>query len=165
MAFSTAILRELAPLIRLGSEKGMLFSTAQLRDFLALVRTHYSVVLAGDVGYAGEDQSDSCCGQIARWTMHGNPGQAQLDISGRFAGLLQCGRTRLPAHAVSSRASGGGSRTEVPHFICLDEMNIAQVEHYFADFLGLLEIAAKAPTSRSTRRTKSGIPFWKITIS
>ncbi|EKP0309850.1 hypothetical protein JGK42_003782, partial [Aeromonas veronii] len=28
---------------------------------------------------------------------------------------------------------------DVPHFICLDEMNLARVEHYFADFLSLLE--------------------------
>ena len=28
---------------------------------------------------------------------------------------------------------------QVPHFICLDEMNLARVEYYFADFLSLLE--------------------------
>ena len=28
---------------------------------------------------------------------------------------------------------------EVPYFICLDEMNLARVEYYFADFLSLLE--------------------------
>jgi 5-methylcytosine-specific restriction endonuclease McrBC GTP-binding regulatory subunit McrB len=32
---------------------------------------------------------------------------------------------------------------EIPHFICLDEMNLARVEYYFADFLSLLESAMK----------------------
>jgi hypothetical protein len=33
----------------------------------------------------------------------------------------------------------------VPHFICLDEMNLARVEHYFADFLSLLETRTGNP--------------------
>jgi len=34
---------------------------------------------------------------------------------------------------------------EIPHFICLDEMNLARVEYYFADFLSLLETRGEAP--------------------
>jgi hypothetical protein len=34
---------------------------------------------------------------------------------------------------------------EIPHFICLDEMNLARVEYYFADFLSLLESRDEAP--------------------
>jgi hypothetical protein len=35
---------------------------------------------------------------------------------------------------------------DVPHFICLDEMNLARIEHYFADFLSLLEHRTDLPT-------------------
>jgi hypothetical protein len=34
---------------------------------------------------------------------------------------------------------------EIPYFICLDEMNLARVEYYFADFLSLLESRDEAP--------------------
>ena len=34
---------------------------------------------------------------------------------------------------------------DVPHFICLDEMNLARVEYYFADFLSLLESRDSLP--------------------
>ena len=45
---------------------------------------------------------------------------------------------------------------EIPHFICLDEMNLARVEYYFADFLSLLETRGEAPGSTCTLRQKSG---------
>lgn len=32
-----------------------------------------------------------------------------------------------------------------PYFVCLDEMNLARVEHYFADFLSILETARRVP--------------------
>lgn len=34
---------------------------------------------------------------------------------------------------------------ERPYFVCLDEMNLARVEHYFADFLSILETARRVP--------------------
>src|SRR5690606_26805898 len=34
---------------------------------------------------------------------------------------------------------------DVPYFICLDEMNLARVEYYFADFLSLLEERGSLP--------------------
>ncbi len=33
----------------------------------------------------------------------------------------------------------------IPYFICLDEMNLARVEYYFADFLSLLETRDESP--------------------
>lgn len=32
-----------------------------------------------------------------------------------------------------------------PYFVCLDEMNLARVEHYFADFLSIMETARRTP--------------------
>ena len=34
-------------------------------------------------------------------------------------------------------------KPEIPHFIILDEMNLAKVEHYFSDFLSILESRTK----------------------
>ena len=35
---------------------------------------------------------------------------------------------------------------DIPYFICLDEMNLARVEYYFADFLSKLEERNEQPT-------------------
>ena len=37
-----------------------------------------------------------------------------------------------------------------PYFVCLDEMNLARVEHYFADFLSIMETARRTPDSAWT---------------
>jgi len=37
-----------------------------------------------------------------------------------------------------------------PFFVCLDEMNLARVEHYFADFLSVLETARRVPDGEWT---------------
>jgi len=47
-------------------------------------------------------------------------------------------RLLLRAHSEQERAKADG-RTAAPFFVILDEMNIARVEHYFADFLSALE--------------------------
>ncbi len=60
-------------------------------------------------------------------------------IAGRFepasAGLVE----RLIA-AAADRATGRGGL----YFLCLDEMNLARVEHYFAQFLSVLELPPEA---------------------
>lgn len=37
-----------------------------------------------------------------------------------------------------------------PYFACLDEMNLARVEHYFADFLSVMETARRTPDGEWT---------------
>lgn len=40
------------------------------------------------------------------------------------------------------------ARPERPYFVCLDEMNLARVEHYFADLLSLMETGRRFPDGR-----------------
>ena len=138
-------------------KKGMLFSLAQLRDFLALVRTHDLVVLAGDSG-SGKTSliravAESISGQCTvipvkpNWT-------SPDDLLGYYNAVelgYQPTQFLLALQAAAKEPN-------VPHFICLDEMNIAQVEHYFADFLSLLETRSESPiiplyTSNEERHT------------
>ena len=44
------------------------------------------------------------------------------------------------------------SHPDVPHFIILDEMNIAKVEHYFSDFLSCMETRRVDPESNKVRQ-------------
>lgn len=126
-------------------KKGMLFSKAQLRDFLALVRTHDLVVLAGDSG-AGKTSlvravAESIGGRCTiipvkpNWT-------GPEDLLGYYNPIER----RYQPTPFLLALLAAESEPDVPHFICLDEMNIARVEHYFADFLSLLESRDIIPT-------------------
>lgn len=118
--------------------KGMLFTQSQLRDFLALLRTHDMIVLAGDSG-AGKTSlvrclADSVGGRCTvvpvkpNWT-------SPEDLLGYYNPLERSYQSTPFLQALQAAQS----EPDVPHFICLDEMNLARVEHYFADFLSLLE--------------------------
>ncbi|WP_348696145.1 AAA family ATPase [Duganella fentianensis] len=136
---------QLAPFIqaRLWS-KNMLFSQGQLRDFLALMRTHDLVVLAGDSG-SGKTSlvravADSIGGRCTvipvkpNWT-------GPEDLLGYYNPIERS----YHATPFLLALQAAEREPEIIHFICLDEMNLARVEHYFADFLSLLEERDKTP--------------------
>lgn len=119
-------------------QTGMLFTQAQLRDFLALLRTNDVIVLAGDSG-AGKTSlvrtvAESISGRCTvipvkpNWT-------GPEDLLGYYNPIE---RSYQPTPFLLALQAAQGE-PDVPHFICLDEMNLARVEHYFADFLSLLE--------------------------
>ena len=125
-------------------KRGMLFSQAQLRDFLALMRTHDLVVLAGDSG-SGKTSlvkavAESIGGRCTvipvkpNWT-------GPEDLLGYYNPIERSYQATPFLQALQA----AGREPDVPHFICLDEMNLARVEHYFADFLSLLETRDTPP--------------------
>lgn len=126
-------------------KRNMLFSQSQLRDFLALMRTNDIVVLAGDSG-SGKTSlvravAESIGGRCAvipvkpNWT-------GPEDLLGYYNPIERSYQATPFLRALQAAAR----EPEVPHFICLDEMNLARVEHYFADFLSLLEGRDSIPT-------------------
>jgi len=89
----------LAPLLQTRmADVGLLYSQAQLRDLLALLRTRDLIVLARG---SGRDRRD----------FHGNSSEAQLDRPGRFAGLLQSDRAKLSGYSLPSRSPGCGAQS------------------------------------------------------
>lgn len=117
---------------------GMLFTQAQLRNFLALLRTNDVIVLAGDSG-SGKTSlvrtvADSVGGRCTvipvkpNWT-------GPEDLLGYYNPIE---RSYQPTPFLLA-LQAAQAEPETLHFICLDEMNLARVEHYFADFLSLLE--------------------------
>lgn len=130
---------QLAPFIQARLwKKNMLFSQAQLRDFLALMRTHDLVILAGDSG-SGKTSlvravAESIGGRCTvipvkpNWT-------GPEDLLGYYNPIERSYQTTPFLLALQAAER----EPDVPHFICLDEMNLARVEYYFADFLSLLE--------------------------
>jgi len=136
----------LAPVLQVQlHKKGLLYTQALLREFLALLRTRDLVVLAGDSGSgktslvrSAADAIGGVCTVIPvkpNWT-------GPEDLLGYYNPMERSYQATQFLIALQAAAR----QPDVPHFICLDEMNLARVEHYFADFLSLLEHRAHLPT-------------------
>jgi len=136
----------LAPVLQVQlHNKGLLYPQALLRDFLALLRTRDLVVLAGDSGSgktslirAAADAIGGECTVVPvkpNWT-------GPEDLLGYYNPVERSYQATQFLIALQAAAR----QPDVPHFICLDEMNLARVEHYFADFLSLLEQRTTLPT-------------------
>lgn len=135
----------LAPLLQSRlAEGGLLYSQAQLRDFLALLRTRDLIVLAGDSGSGKTSLVRAAAAAIGgictvipvkpNWT-------GPEDLLGYYNPIERSYQATPFLLALQAAARS----PQVPHFICLDEMNLARVEHYFADFLSLLEHRSASP--------------------
>lgn len=118
--------------------KNIYYKRETILEFFALVRTHDFVVLAGQSGvgktslvkeFANAVNARVCIIPVKpNWMSkedllgYYNPIQKQY-ISTEFLDVL------IEAQ----------NNPNKPYFICLDEMNLARVEYYFADFLSKLE--------------------------
>ncbi|MDW9362499.1 AAA domain-containing protein [Sinorhizobium meliloti] len=123
---------------------GMLFSQAQLRDFLALARTHDLVVLAGDSGAGKTSLVRAVASAIgARCTVI--PVKPNWTGPEDLLGYYNPIERRYHPTPFLQALQAAEREPRVLHFICLDEMNLARVEHYFADFLSLLEARTEPP--------------------
>ncbi len=120
------------------------YTRAQLLDFLTLLRTRDLIVLAGDSGSGKTSLVKSVASAIGgkckiipvkpNWT-------SSEDLLGYYNPIEH----RFQPSPFLEALLDARHEPEVPHFICLDEMNLARVEYYFADFLSLLETRAEAP--------------------
>ncbi len=136
---------ELAPLLQAKlRDDGMLFAQAQLRDFVALLRTHDLVVLAGDSGTGKTSLVRTVAAAIgARCSIIPvKPNWSGPEDLLGYYNPLQRSYHSTPFLQALQRAEAEPDRL---HFICLDEMNLARVEYYFADFLSLLEKRSELP--------------------
>jgi energy-coupling factor transporter ATP-binding protein EcfA2 len=118
--------------------KNILYRRSVLEDFFALVSTHDLIVLAGDSGSGKTNLIKSFAEAVGgksviipvkpNWT-------SAEDLLGYYNPLEQKYLTTPFLDALFEAKQN----SDVPYFICLDEMNLARVEYYFADFLSLLE--------------------------
>lgn len=125
-------------------QRNLTFPQERIRNFLALTRTSDLVILAGDSGSgktslvkAVAEAIGAVCTVIAvkpNWT-------GPEDLIGYFSPVERKYQSTPFLQALLS-AEADPNRL---HFILLDEMNLARVEHYFADFLSLLESRDSLP--------------------
>jgi len=122
----------------------ILYPRFLLEDFLTLLRTHDLIILSGLSG-SGKTQlihsfADALCGKAhvipvkPNWT-------SSEDLLGYYNPLQKSYlSTPFLDALIEARRD-----TERLHLICLDEMNLARVEYYFADFLSRLEERKATP--------------------
>lgn len=124
--------------------RGIIYRRKVLEDFFALLTTHDLIILAGDSGSGKTNLVKSFAEAIGgksiiipvkpNWT-------SAEDLLGYYNPLEQKYLSTPFLDALFEAARN----PDVPYLICLDEMNLARVEYYFADFLSLLEERGQVP--------------------
>lgn len=109
-----------------------------IENFITLLRTKDLIVLAGDSGSGKTNLVKSFAKAVGgksiiipvkpNWT-------SSEDLLGYYNPLEK----KYLATPFLEALLEAQHNPETPYFICLDEMNLARVEYYFADFLSLLE--------------------------
>ena len=115
-----------------------------IEDFFALLRTNDLIILAGDSGCGKTNLVKSFAEAIGgksfiipvkpNWT-------SAEDLLGYYNPLEK----KYVITAFLSALIEAEANPNTPYLICLDEMNLARVEYYFADFLSLLEERTEQP--------------------
>jgi len=125
-------------------KKNLIYTRYQIRNFLTLLKTHDIIVLSGLSG-SGKTQIikafAEALGGIAKiipvkpnWT-------SSDDLIGYYNPLQM---SFLPTPFTEAIVEAIHNPNQL-YFICLDEMNLARAEYYFADFLSKLEERSKQP--------------------
>ncbi len=124
--------------------KDIMYPRYIIEDFFALVQTNDLIILAGESGSGKTNLIKSFADAVGgksiiipvkpNWTSsedllgYYNPLEKKYLSTPFLEALLEANRN-----------------PDIPYFICLDEMNLARVEYYFADFLSLLEERGELP--------------------
>jgi hypothetical protein len=125
-------------------QRDILYPRHVVENFFTLLRTNDLIVLAGDSGSGKTNLVQSfaeAIGGVAKiipvkpnWT-------SSEDLLGYYNPL---DKKYLPTPFLEALIEAS-KNPAVPYLICLDEMNLARVEYYFADFLSKLEQRDGAP--------------------
>jgi len=115
-----------------------------IENYLTLIRANDLIILAGDSGSGKTNLVQSfakAVGGISKiipvkpnWT-------SSEDLLGYYNPLEK----KYLATPFLEALIEAKQHPEIPYFICLDEMNLARVEYYFADFLSKLEARDTSP--------------------
>jgi energy-coupling factor transporter ATP-binding protein EcfA2 len=125
-------------------ERDILYPRHIIENYLTLIRSNDLIILAGDSGSGKTNLVQSfakAVGGVSKiipvkpnWT-------SSEDLLGYYNPLEK----KYLATPFLEALVEAQQHPEIPYFICLDEMNLARVEYYFADFLSKLESRDSIP--------------------
>jgi MoxR-like ATPase len=124
--------------------KDIVYPRQTIEDFFALIQTNDLIILAGESGSGKTNLVKSFADAMGgksfiipvkpNWT-------SSEDLLGYYNPLEK----KYLATPFLEALLEAKENPHTPYFICLDEMNLARVEYYFADFLSLLEERGELP--------------------
>jgi len=125
-------------------KKHLIYTRFQIKNILTLLRTHDLIVLSGLSG-SGKTQiikafAEALGGVVKIIPVKPNWTSSE-DLIGYYNPLQM---TFLPTPFTEAIVEAINNPQQL-YFICLDEMNLARAEYYFADFLSKLEERGKQP--------------------
>lgn len=124
--------------------QGLIYTRFQIFNFLALLKTHDIIVLSGLSG-SGKTQIikafANALGGVAK-IIPVKPNWTSSDDLIGYYNPIQMSFVPTPFTEAIVEAITNPNQL---YFICLDEMNLARAEYYFADFLSKLEERSKEP--------------------
>ena len=125
-------------------KKGLIYTKFQIQNFLSLVMTHDIVILSGLSGSGKTQIVKSFAEAIGGVTkiIPVKPNWTSSDDLLGYYNPIQSSFLPTPFTEAIVEASLNPNQL---YFICLDEMNLARPEYYFADFLSKLEERDKSP--------------------
>jgi len=132
-------------LIEIGSfmaSRGFAFNIGVLRAFYASLRAKPFVILAGNSGTGKSRlvrlfaQAGGATTANGQFTMI--PVRPDWNDSSELLGFFDLNGDFIPGQLIAPLLLAHRNPKK-PFFVCLDEMNLARVEHYFSDFLSIIE--------------------------
>ncbi len=143
-------------LIEIGSfiaSRGFAFNTGVLRALYASLRAKPFVILAGNSG-TGKSRlvrlfAEATGATVANGQFTMIPVRPDWNDSSELLGFFDLNGDFVPGQLIAPLILAHLNPTK-PFFVCLDEMNLARVEHYFSDFLSIIESRRKQGTSIKT---------------
>ena len=124
--------------------KDVIYPRYIIEDFFALIQTNDLIILAGESGSGKTNLvksfADAIGGKAFIIPVKPNWTSAE-DLLGYYNPLE---KKYLATPFLEALLEAQNNPT-IPYFICLDEMNLARIEYYFADFLSLLEERKEIP--------------------
>ncbi len=119
-------------------EKDILYPRHIIENYLTLIRSNDLIILAGDSG-SGKTNLVQSFAQAVGGVSKIIPVKPNWTSSEDLLGYYNPLEKKYLATPFLEALIEAQQHPEVPYFICLDEMNLARVEYYFADFLSKLE--------------------------
>lgn len=124
------------------ASRGFIFSSRVLRSFYASLRSKPFAILAGNSGTGKSKlvrlfaEASGATVDNGRFTMI--PVRPDWNDSSELLGYVDLNGAFIPGKLIPALLMAHQESTK-PFFVCLDEMNLARVEHYFSDFLSIIE--------------------------
>ena len=120
------------------SEKGIMYPKYIIEDFFALIQTNDLIILAGESG-SGKTHLVKSFAEAVGGVYKIIPVKPNWTSSEDLLGYYNPLEKKYLSTPFLDALMEANKNPDIPYFICLDEMNLARVEYYFADFLSLLE--------------------------